>query len=234
MTLLTTSQEILKQTKSATVPLTIIGNTQSEAVQILQAMSLAVINVSRSYEWQELQKEHTFNSVASTEGYALASDFDRMVNNTFWNTTNSRKVLGPESPQRWRELKNATASTSSANDFFRIRDDETQLYPTPTAVEAYIYEYISNLIVESSGGTGQATWAADTDVPTVDEYMVKLNATWLYLKMQGRPYAEEQREYDLAVAERASINGAKKTIYHPGSQYFDKSKLGYPFEVTAP
>lgn len=234
MTLLTTSQEILKQTKAGSIPTTIIGNTNSDAVQILQAMTVAVVNVSRAYEWQELQKEATVTTVASTEGYTLPSDFDRMINNTFWNSTNSTKVEGPMSPQEWRVLQNSTVSNATAVDHFRIRDNEVKLFPVPSAVESLVYEYMSDLIVEDSGGTGQTTWQADTDVPTVDEYMVKLNATWLYLKMNGRPYAEEQREYDNAVAERASINGAKKTIFHPGSLLFDKSKIGLSQTISAP
>jgi hypothetical protein len=227
MTLLTTAQEILKQTKEAVIPSTIIGN--NNANQILEAMKLAVVSASRAYEWQELQKEHTFASVASTVGYALPSDYDSMINDTFWNSTNNQKVLGPKSPKEWRWLNNSTASNASSSDYFRIRDNETQIFPTPSSVENFVYEYMSNLIVEDSGGTGQTGWQADTDVPVIDEYLVKLNATWIFLKMQGRPYAEEQREYDLAAAERASVNGARETIYHTGSlSSLDKSKIGYP------
>lgn len=227
MTLLTTAQQILKQTKEATIPNTIIGN--NNATQILEAMTLAVVSASRAYDWQELQKEHTFASVASTVGYAVPSDFDRMINNTFWNSSNNQRVLGPKTPQQWRHLNNSTSSNASSSDYFRIRDKEVQIFPTPSSVENFVYEYITNLIVEDSGGTGQTGWEADTDVPVIDEYLIKLNATWIFLKMQGRPYAEEQREYDLAAAERASVNGARETIYHTGNlSDLDKSKIGYP------
>ena len=87
MTLLSIAEEILKETKSAVIPTSIINNNQDAAKQILEALNIAIINVARSYEWEELQKEHTFNSVASTEGYDLPTDFDRIVDNTFWNTT---------------------------------------------------------------------------------------------------------------------------------------------------
>jgi hypothetical protein len=234
MTLLTIAQDILKETKSAVVPLTIIGNNAEDAaVQVLAALKKAIVDVSRAEDWEELQKEHTFNSVASTEGYALPSDFDRITDNTFWNTTNNDPVLGPQTPEEWRILKNSTVSGATVNDYFRIRGGETLIFPIPSAVEGYIYEYISNLIVEDSGGTGQTGWEADTDVPVADSYLVQLNATWRLLKMQGKPYAEEQRDYELALAERMANNGGNKTVYHISRAGFERTRIGYP-DIVVP
>lgn len=234
MTLLTIAQDILRETKSAVIPTTIIGNNQDAAKQVLEALDIAIVNIARSFDWQQLQAEHTFNSVASTQGYNLPSDFDRIIDNTFWNTTRQRNVIGPSTPQEWRILTNATITGSTANDYFRIRDSQTLLFPTPTAVEGFVYEYISNLIVDSSGGTGQTGWQADTDVPNVDEYLVRLDATWRFLGMQGKPYAEKQREFDLALAERIARNGGRKTIVHAPSTGIDKSRIGYPTLITSP
>ena len=234
MTLLTIAQDILRETKNATIPDTIIGNLEGAAVQVLAALEKSIVDVSRSYDWEQLQKEETFNSVASTQGYALPSDFDRMINDTFWNTTNMRTVIGPSTPQEWRILTNSTITGATANDYFRLRDSEVLLFPTPTAVEGYVYEYISDLIVDDSGGTGQTGWEADTDVPNVDAYLVQLNATWRLLKMQGKPFSEEKLDYDLALSERIAKNGGKKTIFHTVDRGIDKSRIGYPALITAP
>lgn len=231
MTLLSLAQDILKETKSSSIPLTIIGNTEATAVQILQALTIAITNLARTYDWQELQKEHTFSSVASTESYNLPSDYDRLINNTFWNSSTQLKVLGSSTPQEWRLLKNSTASNSTVSDYYRIRNNQVVLFPVPSGVENFVFEYISNEIVESSGGTGQTGWLADTDVPVIDEYILRLDATWRLLSMLGRPYAEKQREADLAIAERLGVNGSKKTIQHH-SGYFDTSRIGYPTTVT--
>ncbi len=234
MTLLTIAQDILRETKSSVIPTSIIGNNQDSAKQVLEALDIAIVNVSRSYDWQELQKEHTFNSVASTEGYDLPSDFDRIIDNTIWNTTKLRTVIGPSTPQEWRILKNSTITGATANDYFRIRAEQTLIFPTPTAIEGFIYEYITDLIVDSSGAVGQTGWEADTDVPNVDEYLVRLDANWRLLNMQGKPYAEKQREFDLALAERVSRNGGNKTIFHSSNRGIDKSRIGYPTLITAP
>lgn len=235
MTLLTVAQEILRETKNSVIPSTIIGNNQDAAKQVLEALTVSITNLSRSYDWQELIKEGTIATVASTEGYALPSDFDRFIDNTFWNTTEKWKVTGPVTPQEWRMLNDSSVSGGAVGNYFRIRDNEIKIFPTPTAIENYKYEYVTDLIVEDSGGTGQTGWQADSDVSVIDEYILRLDATWRLLNMQGRPYAEKQRELDAALAERTSRNGARETIYHDADYFtIDKSRIGYPTVITAP
>ena len=101
MTLLSIAQEILQQTKSATIPSTIIGNSQPVAIQILEVLKRSIVNLSRSYDWQELTKEYSFNAVASQNNYSLPTDFDRIINNSFWkiirNDWKSKK-------RKWRKI----------------------------------------------------------------------------------------------------------------------------------
>ncbi len=236
MTLLETAQAILKETKAAEIPTTIIDNdANNSAVQVLEALTSSIISLSRSYDWQELQKEHTFNTVASTQGYNLPSDFDRFIDETFWNTSRQRPVDGPETPEQWRILTNATITGGTIGDLFRIRANQTLLFPIPTAIESFIYEYITDLIVESSIGTGQVTWLADEDVPVIDEYLLRLDATWRLLQKQKQPFGEEQLEASDALAERISRSGARKTIrYNPSPFNINKSRIGYPALIIAP
>ena len=226
MTLLTIAQSILKETKSGSVPTTIIGNVEDVAKQMLQVMTVSVTELARSYDWQELQKEKTFNTVAATVGYNLPTDFDRFINNTFWNETNNEKVVGPVTPEEYRILK--TDNAGAVNDYFRIRAGQVLIYPIPSSIESMIYEYVSNLVVLSSSSVGQSQWLADTDVPAIDAHMVRLDATWRWLKNQGRPYAEDQKIANSAVAERARINGARRTIRHHSSSDEYNFKVSYP------
>lgn len=230
MTLLSIAQSILKETKSSSIPTTIIGNNEDAAKQILEVLTVTMTELARSYDWQELQREATFNSVASTEGYNLASDFDRFVNNTFWNTTDMEAVEGAMTPDEWRILKNSTISGGASCEYYRIRAGQILLFPIPTAVDSYIYEYITNKIITSSGGTAQTTWQADTDVPAIDAYIVRLDATWRWLKNNGRPYAEEQKTANNALAERASRANSKKTVRAVSDNY--GAKIGYPNLIT--
>lgn len=130
MNLLTIAQSILKETKSGSVPTAIIGNTEDAAKQILEVLTVSITELSRTYDWQEIQKENSFNTSASTEGYDLPSDFDRFINNTFWNDTNNLKVNGPLTPEEWRILK--IGSATSTEDLFRIRAGQVLLFPIPS------------------------------------------------------------------------------------------------------
>jgi len=153
MSLLTIAQSILKETKSGSVPTSIIGNTEDVAKQILEVMTVSITELSRSFNWQELQKEKTFNTIIATKNYDLPTDFDRFVNNTFWNSTTQHAVM-PVTPEEWRVLNNQGITGGTGFSYSRIRAGHVVLFPTPATVEAYIYEYISNLVVLSSSGTG--------------------------------------------------------------------------------
>ena len=230
--LLTIAQDILLETKNASIPSSIIGNNDDSAKQVLQALKVSIVELSRSYDWQELQEEKTFASVASTIAYNLPTDFDRFINETFWNSTEFLPVEGPITPTDWRILNNSTISGGAVTEYFRIRGNQVLIYPTPSAIQNYIYEYITNLIVESSIGTGQTGWLADTDLPVIDSYIVRLDATWRLLKNQGRPYSEEQRTANEALAERVQKSGARKTIRHYSPN--NTVKIGYPSLIIAP
>ena len=229
MSLLTIAQSILKETKSISVPTSIIGNTEDVAKQILEVMTVSITELARSFDWQELQKEKTFNTIIATKNYDLPTDFDRFVNNTFWNSTTQHPVM-PVTPEEWRVLNNQGITGGTGFSYSRIRAGHVVLFPTPAAVETYIYEYISNLVVLSSSGTGQSGWLADTDVPAIDAHIVRLDATWRWLKNQGRPYGKEEQVANNAAAERARANGERRTIKH---YYYDnKIKVGYPTQIV--
>lgn len=231
--LLTIAQNILKETKSTVIPTSIIGNNQASAIQVLAVIKKSIVSLARSHSWQELTKEYSFNSVVSQNNYSLPSDFDRIVNDSFWNTTTKRQLIGSVTTQEWRYLEDSRIGSAVVNDYYRFRGNELLIHPTPTAIETFKFEYISNLIVESSGGTAQTGWQADDDVPVIDSYIVELDSLWRLLKAQGRAYQEDKRELDLALAERMSINAGRKTIKAKQPAFF-RAKIGYPENITAP
>ena len=136
-------------------------------------------------------------------------------------------------PEEWRILKNSTISGGATTEYFRIRGGHTVLFPIPSSsTDSYIYEYITNKIINSSAGVGQTEWLADTDVPVIDEYIVRLDATWRWLSKNGRPYAEEQRASNNAIAERVKVNGARRKVRHNYSNF--DVKIGFPQLIVAP
>ena len=215
MSLLSICQDILNETKSSSIPAVIIGNNDDVAKQILQAVKNSIIELSRGYQWQELQKEYTFASVISQANYSLPSDFDRLVNDTFWNQDQHRALIGATTAEIWRILKDSATLGVGDEEFYRIRNNEIVIHQTPTVAENYIFEYITKNIVKSSANTPQTGFLADTDIPVIDEYIVKLDTTWRWLKNNGRAYAEEKITAEKAIAERIKVNGSRGKINAP-------------------
>ena len=97
----------------------------------------------------------------------------------------------------------------------------------PTAVENYVFEYISKNIVKSATNVEQTTFLADTDIPIIDEYIVRLDATWRWLKMNGRPYAEDQNSANKAIIERIKTNGSRARIVYEKNGIYNAQISAY-------
>lgn len=212
MSLLTLCQDILRETKSSFIPTIIIGNNDDVAQQILQAVKVSITELSRNYEWQELQKEYSFSSVIGQAEYDLPTDFDRIVNNTFWNASQNWAMIGGLTPENWRVLKNSLLTQAETVEYYRIKGNQIIIHRTPSAVENYVYEYISKYIVKSSSDVEQTGFLADSDNPVIDDYILRLDTTWRWLKNNGRAYADEKAIAEKAIAERVKANGSRGTI----------------------
>jgi hypothetical protein len=114
--------------------------------------ALGQILVKRN-EWRALKLDYTFNTANGVSAYPLPVDFDRIVNQTSWDSGRQSPVFGPTSSQYWQLLKNA--GTANAMEYrFRLRGTNFVVDPTPTDVRALSFEYVSN------------AWVRDGDTPT--------------------------------------------------------------------
>lgn len=232
MTLLSICQDVARSSK-VKVPSTIIGNNELEAVRLLESITETVQDLLKRVDWEELHAEATITTVASTEGYNLPSDFERIVNGTAWNTTRTNEMVGVVSAQEWQDLKNRTSNSSSFTDRYRIRGGQVLIFPTPASVESLVYEYIVNTPVESSGAVAQTGWEADTDVPRFDAYLVQLGTKWRFRKVNGMPYQEDMSQYNEIGLIRKGQDGGRRTIT-PNGGFARGVKVGYPENVVAP
>lgn len=168
--------------------------------------------LSRRWAWQALLREQTFTSVAATaQTSSIPSDWDgRMIADTFWNRTQQRKVLGPLNSQEWQAIQ--ASGVQGVTDAFRFRDDLIELVPTPTAGWTYAYEYASGNWCENSGGTGQAAWAADTDVPRLDAELMTLGVVWRFLSGRGMAADAAFAEYESEVTNATMRDGTRRVV----------------------
>lgn len=221
MTLLSLVNEV-QDTLSLPRSSVVVSSTDSN-VRLLFALSKQEgRQLMKRFSWEALLTEKTFTSVAATEQTdQIPSDYDRIVNHSMFNRSQVRRITGPLNPEEWQAQQALTASLLI--DAFRIQGGEINIVPTPDAGDTYAYEYVSKNWCQSSGGTGQAVWAADDDTGVVDENLMLLGLIWRFRKARGFDYAEEFATYNSEVEQAMMRDGGKRTLNYS----FDDSLLDH-------
>lgn len=188
---------------------TVVTNTGDTQRQLLRLCNMAGRELARAHAWQALLTEQTFTTVAAElQTHVIPSDFGWVVDDTLWNRTTTDRIWGPLSSQAWQAQK--AMGTTLSESQFRIRANAFYFLPTPSASQTIAYEYASKYWCEDSGGTDQEKWAADTDVPRVDEYLVTLGLIWRWKSAKGLDYSQERDEYEREVAQAKARDGGKR------------------------
>lgn len=188
-------------------PSLVIGSSDTQVRQLLGLAQQEGKDLARRGPWQELTKETTFTATATTtQSGALPSDFERMIEGTFWNRTQDRRVVGPLTPQKWQMLQ--TGLYSLVWDAFRIRGTEILMSPAPTAGDTLAFEYVSkNWCTNANGSTERSSWVADDDVGLLDEELLTLGLIWRFKKAKGLDYSEEFRSYEQMIEKKLANDG---------------------------
>ena len=206
MSLLTITQDVMVEV-GLSRPAAAISSTDPGVVATISMINQTGLELMRRFEWQALQTEKTFTSVAqASQTSAVPTDFDRFVNESFWNRTQKRQVAGPLTPQQWQSRQ--ASSIGGITDFYRMRGSAILIDPVPSAGNTMAYEYISKYWV---GGT-KVAMTADSDTSLIDENLLKLGAIWRYLKSRNMDYSEEYRTFETEVLNAAAKDGGKGVL----------------------
>ena len=196
-------------------PSSVISNTDTSVVTLLRLAQREGRALQRRYDWQVLETEQTFTTTATTNQGALstivsAGDLDKILNDTLWDRTGNRPVYGSLSKQRYSTLE--AVDTTGPIPEFHLRGGNLLTIPAPATGETWAFLYKSKFWCQSSGGTGQTAWAADTDTGILDEGLMALGIEWRYLKSKGFDYSEEFVEYERQVAEAMAGDKPRRTV----------------------
>jgi len=194
MTLLSVVQAVADEVKD-TRPTGVVSSSDP-TVQLFYRLANRVGKaLMKKVAWQALRTEKTFTALSTeTQTGILPSDFDRFVPETFWDRTNKFLVTGPISAVQWQSLK--ALSYSGSERKFILRGGSILTIPAFTGGEALAFEYVSNLWAESSGGTGQTAFSADTDVSRIDEELIVRGMKYCYLTDEGLPNGAAAQDFN--------------------------------------
>ena len=192
-------------------PVTVIDNTDPIARQLLALAQREGKQLMRTSDWAILKKEHTFSTSSGTAAYALPSDFDRLVLETSYNRSDNDILTGPISSSEY-QLVNHGMATTGTTEKFRLKAASNalkfELDPTPSSTQTIGFEYVSTQFCQSSGGSGQAVWTADTDTGILDETTMEMGITWRFKSSHGLDFSEDYRQYQLEVRQAVARNGS--------------------------
>lgn len=138
---------------------------------------------------------------ASVDRYAFPTDINYWINRTGWDRTRKWELMGPVTAREWQFLKSGYPATGFLYRF-RVMAGYVYVDPPPTSVSRIVFEYYTRNWCQSSGGSAQSVWAADTDVPLLPDSLISLGLKWRFLRAKGLDYEQEARTYEDAV-ERA-------------------------------
>ena len=192
-------------------PVTVVDNTDPIARQLLALAQREGKQLMRMSDWAILKKEHTFSTSSGTAAYALPSDFDRLVLETSYNRSDNDILTGPISSAEYQLVNHGMATTGTTEKFRLKAASNTlkfELDPTPSSTQTIGFEYVSNQFCQSSGGSGQAAWAADTDTGILDVTTMEMGITWRFKQAHGLDFAEDFRQYQLEVRQAIARNGS--------------------------
>jgi hypothetical protein len=192
-------------------PTAVVASTDQQVLRLLGYANQEGKDLAQRVDWKVLTAEKTFTTTAAAvQASAIPSDFDRMIDQSFFNRTRKRRVEGPISAEDWQYTQAVVATTLVSS--FRIRGTDLLMTPTPSAGDTCAYEYVSKNWCQSSLAVGQTVWTADTDTGILDEELMTLGIIWRFKKGQGLSYDEDFRSYELKLAQLAARDGGKPRL----------------------
>ena len=231
MTVLSIAQAVADEI-GVTRPSSLVGNSDLTAKRLLASAKAEGQALYRCHKWSILHREHTFETTASVDNYALPDDWGRPIGDTAWDQTMFRRMYGNRTPAQWQAWKSGLAASAGITRRYRVLAGPLAgsilIDPVPSATgDDLVIEYVSKFWCEDSEGTGQADIAADTDDIRLDHELFRLGLLWRARKTLGLDYADDRLDYERAVA-KAKVADFNLPTIHSAPPYRSDRLLNIP------
>lgn len=212
MSLLTMIQGVTRKIGVA-VPTAIVTSTDEQILRLLSVANDEGKELAQRHDWQVLVNEATHTTLA-TESQGLittiaGADFLHIIPDTVYNRSLSRQLM-PVTPRQWQQMK--SNNITGPNLYYLLRGNYLRILPTPAAGDTLAFEWASKNWCETSGGTGQSEWGADSDVGRLSEDIMGLGVVWRWKRINGFDYAQEFQSYETQVQQAIARDGVKPNL----------------------
>ena len=180
-------------------PTVVAAATDATVLQLLEFAQEEGRQLAHFGDWRVLRKEKTFTTVAAETqtDTPIPADLGAFIDGTLWNRSRREPMRGPATPQDWQAWK--SNSTFPIEGVIYLRGTSLLIQPTPNAGETISYEYRSSYWCQSSGGTAQEAWAADTDTGILSERLMGLGIIWRFKQSRGMEWQPDFAKYEFEV-----------------------------------
>jgi hypothetical protein len=211
-----------------------LASTDLSIIQLVELLNQECRSLSTRYDWQALQFEQTFTTLAAESQGTLASlitngrELRYIRNDTIWNRTRREPIYGPRADRTWQGYK--AVSITSPYSEYRIRGNTLLFLPAPTAGDTCAFEFQSKSSMSDAAGTTFYTNAnADTDLLLLDDELILAGVEWRWRKVKGLEYAEDFMTYERMVTDAMGRDGTKVTLSLDGGvSHFDGIPMAIP------
>ena len=141
--------------------------------------------------------DSTVTLVDAQQTYTLPADFDRLVPNTFWDTTNDRRVLGGVTPYTWAAAK-GIGVTPVISKRFQVRGTNIEFLDAIGAGDAgdtIALFYVSKNHCANSASAPQAAFSSNDDTTRLDDYLVELGVLWRFRRAKGLEWPSYRSDF---------------------------------------
>lgn len=148
--------------------------------------------------------------------YAMPTDIDHLIPQTFWDRSFRWQLLGPLSPQEWQVLKSGISPTGPRRRF-RIMAGNFVVDPVPSDTNQLVYEYYSvnwcqAAATSTVAATGKRAWSLDTDTYLLDDDTMVLGIIWRFRRAKGLEYDTERAEWQACVDRVLARQGGARSL----------------------
>lgn len=150
--------------------------------------------------------------IFSQDYYSLPNDFATFNEGTWWDRGYRWQLLGPLLGSEWQVIKSGISPVGPRRRFRIMRNKFWIDPPPPDSTGSIFYEYYSNGFCQSSTGTMQNIWAADTDYYNLDDDMFVLGLIWRYRAAKGLSFDIEKDVYDVKVQRIIAQNAGNRVL----------------------
>jgi len=212
-TLLEIVQDAMRQA-GFRAPNSVAGNPSDETQTLLALANRVGNDILKAHNWQQTQVEGNITLVQDQQEYALPGQLLFYSPETMWNRDTRRPVLLALTPSEWQYYK-GWIFIQGLNLRARIQESQIifeQPIDTVNAGNEIYFEFRTKTWVDSSGGTPQERFLADTDVSRFDRDLMSSGLIYRIKKQRGLDYQQDQRDFEIELRTHMANDNAARTV----------------------